>query len=331
MIMYRKFNGAVGAALLLASALLTVPGPTHAETPAEFPTKPVTLVVPFAAGVSADLLFRGIAEVASKHLGQPIIVDNKTGGSGTLGVSQMAATAKPDGYTIAQIPIPVFRLPYMQKATYDPLKDLTFVVLLAGYNLGAVVKADSPFKKWQDVIDYAKANPGKFTYATIGAATTNAIAMELASRESGMQMTHIPSKGGGESIAALLGGHVNMIVESPAWAPMVAAGEFRLLLMLGSERSKKWPDVPVLKEAGYSFDFDSPTGLAGPKGMDPAIVQKLHDAFKAAYDDPKMPELYDKYDYSRRYMNSADYTALAKKLAISEKAALEKVGLAKKE
>ena len=155
--------------------------------------------------------------------------------------------------------------------------------------------------------------------------------MELANRESGMQMTHIPSKGGGESIAALLGGHVNMMVESPAWAPMVAAGEFRLLLMLGSERSKKWPDVPVLKEVGYSFDFDSPTGLAGPKGIDPVIVQKLHDAFKQAYDDPKMPELYDKYDYSRRYMNSADYTALAAKLYASEKVALDKVGLTKKD
>ena len=325
-----RFARLLGAAATL-TGLLTTAAPLRAETPAEFPSKPVTLVVPFAAGVSADLLFRGIAEVASKHLGQPIIVDNKTGGSGTLGVAQMAATAKPDGYTISQIPIPVFRLPYMQKTTYDPIKDFTFVVLLAGYNLGAVVKADSPFKKWQDVVDYAKANPGKFTYATIGAATTNAIAMELASRESGMQMTHIPSKGGGESIAALLGGHVNMIVESPAWAPMVAAGEFRLLLMLGSERSKKWSEVPVLKEVGYSFDFDSPTGLAGPKGMDPVIVQKLHDAFKKAYDDPKMPELYDKYDYSRRYMNSADYTALALKLAASEKAALEKVGLAKKD
>lgn len=322
------------ASALFAATLLAVLGgqtSLRAETSAEFPTKPVTLVVPFAAGVAADLLFRGIAEVAAKHLGQSIIVDNKTGGSGTLGVSQMIATAKPDGYTISQIPIPTFRVPLMQKATYDPLKDLTFVILLAGYNLGAVVKTDSPFKKWQDVVDYAKANPGKFTYATIGAATTNGIAMELASRESGIQMTHIPSKGGGESIAALLGGHVNMMVESPAWAPMVSAGEFRLLLMLGSERSKKWPDVPVLKDVGYTFDFDSPTGLAGPKGMDPAIVQKLHDAFKKAYDDPKMLEHYDKYEFSRRYMNSADYTALAARLYASEKAALEKVGLAKKD
>ena len=317
------------AATILAGLMATTP--LRAESPAEFPSKPVTLIVPFAPGVAADLLFRAIADLAAKHLGQPIIIDNKTGGSGTLGISQMAATAKPDCYTIAQMPIPVFRLAHMQKVTYDPVKSFTFIIVLAGYNLGAVVKSDSPFKKWQDVIDYAKANPGKFTYATIGAATTNALAIELAARESGVQMTHIPSKGGGESIAALLGGHVNMMVESPAWAPLVATGEFRLLLTLGSQRTRKWPDVPVLKELGYSFDFDSPTGIAGPKGMDPVIVQKIHDAFKKAYDDPKAVEIYDKFEFSQRYMNSADYTVLAAKLTADEKAMLEKVGLAKKE
>ena len=311
------------------STALTLPA--RAQSAAEFPSKPITLVVPFAAGVSADLLFRGIAEVASKHLGQPIIIDNKSGGSGTLGPAQVAATAKPDGYTLVQIPLPAFRLPHMQKTTFDPVKDFTYVILLAGYQLGAVVKAESPYKTWKDVVDYAKANPGKFTYATIGAATSPNIAMELASRESGMKMTHVPSKGGGESIAALLGDHVNMIVESPAWAPLVAAGQLRVLLMLGSEREKTWPDTPVLKEAGYSFDFDSPTGLAGPKGMDPAIVQKLHDAFKKAYDDPKMPDHYQKIQFSRRYANSADYTAMAAKIFASEKTFVETLGLGKKD
>jgi tripartite-type tricarboxylate transporter receptor subunit TctC len=318
----KGFFAAVLAAVLAA--------PAQAQSAADYPSRPITLVIPFAAGVSADLLFRGIAEIASKHLGQPIIVDNKSGASGTLGPA-VVATAKPDGYTIVQIPLPVFRLALMQKVTYDPLKDFTYIINLAGYQLGAVVKADSQFKKWSDVIDYARANPGKFTYSTIGAATTPGLATALAAREAGVEMTHIPSKGGGESIAALLGGHVNMIVESPAWAPLVAAGELRLLMVLGSQREKSWPDVPALKEVGYSFDFDSPTGIAGPKGMDPAIVQKLHDAFKKAYDDPSMPAHYDKIQYSRRYLNSADYTALAAKLVDDERVALGKVGLLKKD
>lgn len=302
-----------------------------AQSASEFPSRPITLIVPFQAGVTADLLFRGIAESASKHLGQPVIVDNKPGGSATLGPANMAATAKPDGYTVAQLAIPMYRVPYMQKVSFDPLKDFTYIILVGGYSLGAVVKADSPFKKWQDVIDFAKANPGRFTYATIGPATTNAIAVELMARQSGVQLTHIPTKGGGESISALLGGHIMMMVESPAWAPLVASGEFRLLMMLGGERSKKWPDAPILKELGYTYVFDSPFGLAGPKGMDPAIVKKLHDAFKKAYDDPKVAELYEKFDFTRRYMNTADYAAFVPKLAADEKDALEKLGLAKKE
>ena len=302
-----------------------------AQSASEFPSRPITLIVPFQAGVTADLLFRGIAESASKHLGQPVIVDNKPGGSATLGPANMAATAKPDGYTVAQLAIPMYRVPYMQKVSFDPLKDFTYIILVGGYSLGAVVKADSPFKKWQDVIDFAKANPGRFTYATIGPATTNAIAVELMARQSGVQLTHIPTKGGGESISALLGGHIMMMVESPAWAPLVASGEFRLLMMLGGERSKKWPDAPILKELGYTYEFDSPFGLAGPKGMDPAVVKKLHDAFKKAYDDPKVAELYDKFDFIRRYMNTEDYAAFVPKLAASEKEALEKLGLAKKD
>jgi tripartite-type tricarboxylate transporter receptor subunit TctC len=322
----RIVQGFLAAALAIGLATTQA----HAQSAADYPNRPITLIVPFTAGVSSDILFRGLAEVASKHLGQPIIIDNRTGASGTLGPAVLA-TMKPDGYTIGQIPLPVFRLPLMQKVTYDPLKDFTYIINLAGYQLGAVVKADSQFKKWSDVIDYARANPGKFTYATIGAATTPGVATALAAREAGVEMAHVPSKGGGESIAALLGGHVNMIVESPAWAPLVAAGQLRLLMVLGSQREKAWPDVPALKEVGYSFDFDSPTGLAGPKGMDPAIVQKLHDAFKKAYDDPSMVAHYEKVQFSRRYLNSADYTALAAKLYADEREALAKVGLLKKD
>ncbi len=317
------------SAAVAAAALVGSLAPASAESADAFPSKPITLIVPFQAGVTADLLFRGIAESASKYLGQPVVVDNKPGGSATLGPATMASNAKPDGYTIGQIAIPVFRVPHLQKVTFDPVKDFTYIIQLGGYTLGAAVKADGPFKKWSDVIEFAKANPGKFTYATIGPATTNSIAMELMARQSGVQFTHIPTKGGGESIANVLGGHVMAMVESPAWAPMVASGQFRLLLLLNGERSKKWPDTPTLKELGYSYEFDSPFGLAGPKGMDPAIVKKLHDAFKKAYDEPRIAELFEKFDFTRRYLSTADYQAFVPKLAAEEKAALEKIGLVK--
>jgi len=314
----------------VAACVAAVFAPAFARAADAFPSKPVTLVVPFQPGVTADLLFRGMAESAAKHLGQPVTVDNKPGGSSTLGPAAVAAS-KPDGYTIGQVAIPTFRVPYMQKTSFDPVKDFTWIIHLGGYTLGAVVLADGPFKHWKDVIAFAKANPGKFTYTTIGPATTNAIAMELMARQSGVKFTHIPGKGGGEGIAALLGKHVMMMVESPAWAPMVASGQFRLLMVLNGERSRKWPDTPTLKELGYSYEFDSPFGLAGPKGMDPAIVKKLHDAFKLAYEDPKIIELFDKFDFTRRYMNSADYAAFIPRLAADERAALEKIGLIKKD
>ncbi|MET0567692.1 MAG: tripartite tricarboxylate transporter substrate binding protein [Hyphomicrobiaceae bacterium] len=313
--------------LLLAcsSRAVTAQGAT------DFPSKPITIVIPTAASVSGDLLMRAYGEAVSKHLGQPIIVENKPGGSGALAAAYVATSVKPDGYTLLNITIPIYRVPYIQKTPYDPVKDFTPIILLGGYTLGGVVKADSPFKEWKDVIEFSKANPGRFTYTPVGPQTTNAIAMETMARHSGVQFTHVPGKGGGEGISAVLGGHVNAMVESPAWGGLVASGEMRLLFLLNLERSKKWPDVPTIRELGYDYTFDSPYGLVGPKGLDPAIVKKLHDAFRKAYDDPKVIETYDKFDFVRRYMNTKDYAKFVPKLAADERASMERLGFAKKE
>ena len=123
----------------------------------DYPTKPITLIVPWPAGGSTDISMRAIADSASKILGQPITIDNKAGGSGTVGPATMAAAAKPDGYTIAQIPITVFRLPLMQDVSWDPAKDFTYIIHLTGYTFGVTTSAESQFKTWKDVVDYAKA------------------------------------------------------------------------------------------------------------------------------------------------------------------------------
>ena len=295
----------------------------------DFPNKPVTLIVPFQAGISVDILLRGMAEVAGHHLGQPVVIDNKVGGSATLGPAYMASNAKADGYTIAQIPMPVLRVPHLQKVTYDPLKDFSWIIQLGGYTIGMVVPAASQFKTFKDVIAFAKANPGKLTYTTPGPSTINSIAMELVARKEATTFTHVPGKGGGEAMAAVLGGHVMVNVESPAWAPMVASGDLRLLVLLNNKRSKKWPDVPTLAEHGYDWDFNAPFGLAGPKGMDPAVVKKLHDAFKQAYDDPKVIELFERFDFSRLYLSTDEYAKEIPKQYHYERQNLERVGLIK--
>ncbi len=315
---------------LVLCLLAAAAGPAASQTSGAYPNKPITVVIPTGPSVSGDLLMRAFADVVSKQLGQPVVIDNKPGGSGALAAAHVAQQ-KPDGYTLLNITIPVYRVPMMQKTSYDAVKDFTPVVLLGGYTLGGVVLSDGPFKEWKDVIAFSKSNPGGFTYTTVGPQTTNAIAMETMSRESGVKFTHVPGKGGGEGIAAVLGGHVHAMVESPAWGPLVASGEMRLLFVLNQERSKKWPTVPTIRELGYKYTFDSPYGVVGPKGMDPAVVMKIHDAFKVAYEDPRVIETFDKFDFVRRFMSTADYEKFVVKLGADEEASMKRLGFAKKE
>ena len=318
-----------GAALLaVAVSAATMFG---AEVRAqEFPSKPVTLIVPWPAGGSTDITLRAIAEAAAKHLGQPIVIENKAGGNGTVGPATMAAAAKPDGYTIAQIPITVFRLPLMQQTTWDADKDFTYIVHLTGYTFGVTASAEGPFKTWKDVVDYAKANPGKVTYATPGAGGSLHIGMEQITAKDGTKLTMVPFKGGAETNAAVLGQHTMLQADSTGWKPLVDAGKLRLLMLWTAERSPNYPNVPTLKELGYPFVFDLPFGLAGPKGMDPKVVAKLHDAFKKAIEDPSIKATLAKYDMVANYKNTEDYVKFVKEVTDSERKVVESLGLGKK-
>jgi len=181
------------------------------------------------------------------------------------------------------------------------------------------------------VVEYAKANPGKVTYGTPGAGSSLHIGMEQIATKAGIKLTHVPFKGGAETNAAVLGGHTTLQADSTGWRPLVDAGQLRLLAIWTAERSKNWPDAPTLKELGYPFVFDSPFGVAGPKGMDPAVVQKLHDAFKKAIEGKAVIEAMARYDMVPRYLDTAGYRKLVGEIIESEKAALEKIGLARKE
>lgn len=310
-----------------SAAVATLAAPASAQA---FPTKPITLIMPWPAGSGIDLWHRAMAEVAGKLLGQPVVVENRAGASGTAGPAAMAATAKPDGYTISHIPITIFRLPQMRKVSWDPIKDFTYIIHQSGFLFGTAVLTESPFKTFKHMMDYAKANPGKVTYGSPGAGTSLHIGMEQIAKKAGVQLTHVPFKGGTETQAALLGGHVMAISEGAGWIPHIEAGKMRLLAIWSEKRHPRFPDVPTLTELGYPFIFDSPFGLAGPKGMDPAVVKKLHDAFKTAQADPKARELQKRYEYVDRYMDSATYTKFVVEQVAEQKAAIELLGLAKK-
>ncbi len=314
-------------AMSIAAAAMLIAGVAQAQ---DYPVKPVTLIVPWPAGGSTDLTLRAMADVAAKHLGQPILIDNKSGGSGTVGPATMAASAKPDGYTIAQIPVTVFRLPLMQQTTWDAEKDFTYIVQLTGYTFGVTTSAEGPFKTWKDVVDFAKTNPGKVTYATPGAGSSLHIGMEQVAAKEGIKLTQVPFKGGAETNAAVLGQHTMLQADSSGWKPLVEAGKLRLLMIWTAERSKNYPNAPTLKELGFPFVLDSPFGIAGPKGMDPKVVAKIHDAFKKAIDDPGVQATLEKYDMVVNYKNSDDYKKAVAEVIGSERKIVDMLGLAKK-
>jgi tripartite-type tricarboxylate transporter receptor subunit TctC len=219
----------------------------------------------------------------------------------------------------------------MQKSPWDPEKDFTYIIGLYSYAFGLVVPGDSQFKSWKEVVAFAKANPGKLNFATPGAASSLHMGMERLMRESGIKLTHVPFKGSLEANTAVAGGHVNMGASGSSTKPLVDAGKIRIIQMWTSKRTKSFPDIPTLREDGFAFDVDSPVGLAGPKGMDPKIVAKIHDAFKKALDEPASLEVLAKFDMNASYKSTADYKAYISDTVKSEREILEAIGLARKD
>jgi len=293
-----------------------------------FPERPVALIVPWSPGGGTDVAMRALAEATGKHLGQRLIVENRPGAAGTIGPAWMARNAKPDGYVVSQMPITVFRLPHTTKTDFDPLSDFTWIINLTGYTFGVVIRADSPWKTWQEFIAYARANPGKLSYGTPGTGTSLHITMEDIAAREGVKLLHVPFKGNAEATAALLGGHIMASADSTGWAELIDAGKLRLLVTWGAQRTKRWPNVPTLKELGYGIVSVSPYGIAGPRGMDAKVVRVLHDAFKKGMEEPAFQKILERLDQQENfYMNSEDYARYAKKTFEEEKLYVDRMGL----
>ena len=312
-------------ATMLVALTAAVPLAAWAQA---FPAKPIKLVIAFPAGGPTDITMRQLAENASKILGQPVIVDNKPGAGGTLPAQALQTTA-PDGYTIGQIPLGVFRLGYTTKINWDPIKDISYVINVTGYAFGIVVPSDSPFKNWADFVAYAKANPGKLSYGSTGTLTSPHLTTELIAQKVGIELQHIPYKGSADLMLALQSGQLMSGADSTGFAPQVEAGKLRVLNTWGEKRLAKFPDAPTLKELGIDIVQNSPFGIGAPKGTPPEVVKKLHDAFKQAMEEPSYVNALGKYDMLPDYKSSAQYTQFAKDTVAREKVIIEKLGLAK--
>jgi tripartite-type tricarboxylate transporter receptor subunit TctC len=318
----RFLQGTAGA--LGAAALGAVPfGRAFA---AGYPDHAIVFICPWPAGGTADMTMRALCTAASRSLGQPIVVENRAGASGMIGLKTLAS-AKPDGYTIGQIPISVTRFSQLGQVQVDPLKDLTYLARTSGQTFGIAVKADAPWKTLKDFVAYAKANPGKVTYAHSGVGGATHVGMEEFALAAGVQFNHVPYKGGAEALGALLGGHVDALADSSSWAPMVHEGKLRLLATWGERRTSEFKDAPTLKELGYNVVVDAPNGVGAPKGLDPAIAAKLREAFKVAVTSPEFKAACERIDAPIMYQDGPDYEKYVQATYQKEKVLIDKLNL----
>ena len=291
-----------------------------------YPERAITFVCPWPAGGTADATMRALCAVAAKTLGQTIVVDNKAGASGMLGLRTMAS-AKADGYTIGQIPISVARFSQLGSVPLDPLKDLSYIARVSGQTFGIVCQASAPWKDIKELVAYAKANPGKLTYASAGVAGATHVGMEEFAQAAGIEMLHIPYKGGAPALQGVLAGEVNLLIDSTSWAPHVQAGKLRLLGTLGAKRTNDFKEVPTISEQGYPVVVDAPNGIGGPKGLDPAILARLRAAFKQAAASPEFAAACDKIDAPLMYLDGPDYEKYVAQTVVKEKVLIERLKL----
>jgi len=272
-----------------------------AEAP--FPSQPIHMWTGFGAGGAVDLLSRTISTVAEKSLGQPILVENKPGGGGALCLG-LLASEKSNGYTLATVTDgPFDRGPHMVKVKYDPMKDFTPIIRIGVETLGIVVRSDGPFKKFEDLIDYARKNPKKMTYATPGAAGNVNFLMESIAIREKVQFQNIPFNSDSEATSALLGGHVMAEGGAPTgWISHVETGGLRLLLK--SEETEggvdPWPDVPTSKKLGYTLKWGPSVIITAPKGLPDPILKKLVAVFSEAMKSPQ----YQKIAHEHHILNT---------------------------
>lgn len=321
----RQFTILAGAAAVAAP--LSAPTVAHGQARWK-PEKPITIYNPFAAGGVTDVHMRLLGEAVTKTLGQQIIIDIKPGAAGTLAPA-MLLNAKPDGQTLAVMSINTLRYPHYQQTTWNPLTDFTYITGLSSYTMGIVVRSDSPWKTFQDMIDAGKKDPDKYNYGTSGVGGTGQLMMIEVEQATGAKFTHVPYKGGAEWMQALMGGEIQFIADAAQWAPFVDDGKCRILAFATEQRIPRYKDIPTMTELGVKVVGQSPYGLLGPKGMPPEIVESIYQAFKQASTEPKVTEYLAKFIQVPWDKNPAEFRAFAEKYYVDVKPLLIKAGLAK--
>jgi tripartite-type tricarboxylate transporter receptor subunit TctC len=300
------------AAALPAAGLLGLAAmPSHAQAPAAWPAKPITLVLPFPPGGSFDPILRAFSEALAKDLGQPVVLMHKPGAGGVPGTAALATMSEADGYTLAVMHNSVIRAPLVSKTSWDPRRDFTYVARLFELITGICVAADAPWKTLADLIADARRRPGEISYGTVGAISANRITAERLARAAGTRFNMVPYKGGGEAFTALVGRHLD-VYGDPGFGAQVQGGKVRLLATYTDRRLRRYPQVSTVRESGYDFVIESPVGLVAPRGLDAKVLARLQTATKAAAADPAYLGQLETFDMLPGYTDGEAYAAYAR-------------------
>lgn len=287
-----------------AVGLLMLSGPALAD---DWPAKGINLTVGYGAGGTTDSTARVLATLLEEELGTSVTVINKPGGGGSVAAG-LAAAQRPDGYNVFTFTTGAAVLsPHRQDLPYDTLKDFTFISQYGAWNLGIVVPSDAPYQTFEELVAFAKENPGEISYAIAGTGTPQHLTMERLAMEEGLDWKAVPFKGGAASVTALLGNHVDVMAGATEWLPQVQSGEFKLLAIITGARMDQFPDVPTLQELGYDIAAPSILGIAAADGVPDNVVAKLDAAIKNATESEELQAIIDKLAMKMTYRNSADF------------------------
>jgi tripartite-type tricarboxylate transporter receptor subunit TctC len=307
----------------LAAAALLASASSLAAAQSDYPSKPITMIVPFPPGGVADITARPVAEAMGRHLKQPVVVENKSGAGGGVGMAYVAK-ARPDGYTILMALSSISIIPEADKVLgRDPMFQLNQLVPIARFTADPTVlavRADSPYRSVKDLVEAAKKSPGTIPYGSSGNYGTMHVPMEMLMASAGAKMLHVPFTGAGPAVVALLGGNVAALSTGPSTIMgHLKAGKIRVLATWGESRHPALPDVPTLKELGYDAQFSQWTGIFVPAGTPEPIVAKLREAARAAAQDPTFQSALAKVETPIQYLDQPQFRAFwdhdAKKLA----------------
>lgn len=295
-----------------------------------YPEKPINLYIPYSGGGTTDVTARLLTNIAQKDFATPLVCINKPGGGSAL-MHELISKADPDGYTLGvMVTAALTRIPFLREVNYDPMKDFAPIMLYGLYQHGLCVKADSPWKTFEEFIAHAKKNPYKVTYSTAGTGSGQHLVMEYLAAKEGIKWTHVPYKGGVNAVTACLGGHVTATSQATEWKSYVQAGQLRLLAVYGVKRIASFPDVRTLKEIGYDYALVSGMGIIGPKNLPKEVVEKVGKAFGAAGQDKGFLKQFKKMDLLPYYLNQEELADFLKEDYAFKKDLIQKIGLSKK-